>query len=323
MKIIISEYQKKVLLESKKIESVQNLVDMAVNDYTEVCSKRKAFRNLELALCKGFKNGTTKLVVLDIKKIHDHYNVKLSIHTDQEWFQREDFEDFEIKLQILVANIIGTHKYGFDIEDMELNDGEGEDMISEQNLIAENMTEENLRKFCYKVWDKQRKMGETPHLDDIIYDISGIKKNTPQDFQTIRPIWYRYNGGFNNLFEKLTEEVLDKTFRLVVPEINLDTEVKVTYIVEEKGGGYKYDIVVLSVDIDGNGTISYEFLDPDTLEQSLVNGSLRDALFEAQEAYETGDFFGMLNYHCYEYFYKLLEKYGIPIDVEVELENLD
>ena len=326
MKIIISEYQQKVLLESKKIESVQNLVDMAVNDYTEGCSKRKAFRNLELALCKGFKNGTTKLVVLDIKKIHDHYNVKLSIHTDQEWFQRVDFEDFEITLQILVANIIGTHKYGFDIEDMELNDGEGEDMMYEQyeqNLIAENMTEENLRKFCYKVWDKQRKMGEEPHLDDIIYDISGIKKNTPQDFIIIRPIWYRYNGGFNNLFEELSEEVLDKTFRLVVPEINLDTEVKVTYVVEEKGGGYKYDIVVLSIDIDGNGTISYEFLDPETEEQRLVNGSLWDALFEAQEAYETGEFFGSLNYHCYEYFYKLLEKYGIPIDVEVELENLD
>ena len=136
MKIIISEYQQKVLLESKKIESVQNLVDMAVNDYTEGCSKRKAFRNLELALCKGFKNGTTKLKVLDVKKVHDHYDVILSIHTDQEWFQRVDFQDFEITLQILVANIIGTHKYGFDIKDMELNDGEGEDMIFESREMS-------------------------------------------------------------------------------------------------------------------------------------------------------------------------------------------
>ena len=106
MKIIISENQQKVLLESKQIESAQNLVDMAVDDYVEGCSRRQAFRNLELALCKGFKNGTTKLKVLDVKKIHDHYNVKLSIHTDQEWFQRADFEDFEITLQIKVANII-------------------------------------------------------------------------------------------------------------------------------------------------------------------------------------------------------------------------
>lgn len=198
-------------------------------------------------------------------------------------------------------------------------------IISErqQKLITENMTEENLRRLCYSVWDKQKKMGEKPHLDDVIYDISGIQKNTQLDFIIIRPIWYRYNGGFEKLFNKLSDEVLDKTFKLVVPEINLDTEVKVTYVVEAKGGGYKYDIVVLSVDVNGNGTISYEFLDPETEEQSLINGSLWDALYEAQEAYETGDFFGMLNYHCYEYFSKLLEKYGIPIDVEVELENLD
>lgn len=135
MKIIISKDQQKVLLESKQIESAQNLVDMAVNDYVEGCSRRKAFRNLELALCKGFKNGTTKLKVLDVKKIHDHYNVKLSIHTDQEWFQRADFQDFEITLQIKVANIIGTHKYGFDIEDMELNDGD-EEVISESREMS-------------------------------------------------------------------------------------------------------------------------------------------------------------------------------------------
>jgi hypothetical protein len=135
MKIIISKDQQKVLLESKQIESAQNLVDMAVDDYVEKCSRIHAFRNLELALCNGFKNGTTKLKVLDVKKIHDHYNVKLSIHTDQEWFQRADFEDFEIKLQILVANIIGTHKYGFDIEDIELNDGD-EEVISESHEMS-------------------------------------------------------------------------------------------------------------------------------------------------------------------------------------------
>ena len=193
----------------------------------------------------------------------------------------------------------------------------------QQNLITERVTEENLRKLCYQVWDRQKKMGEEPHLDDIIYDISGIKKNTPQDFIIIRPIWYRYNGGFENLFNKLSDEVLYKTFKLVVPEINLNTEVKVTYVVEEKGGGYKYDIVVLSVEIDGNGTISYEFLNPETEEQSLVDGTLWDALYESQESYETGDFFGALNSHCYDFYYNLLEKYGIPIDVEVDLENFD
>ena len=185
------------------------------------------------------------------------------------------------------------------------------------------MTEENLRKFCYKIWDKQKKMGEEPHLDDIIYDISGIQKNTNEDFKIIRPIWYRYNGGFNDLFEKLKEEVLGNTFDLVVPELNLETLVKVVDVTNTSMDFYKYNVANLIIDIDGNGTVSYDFLDPDTEEQSLVNGSLWDALYEAQEAYETGDFFGALNYQCYDFFYKLLEKYGIPIDVEVELENLD
>jgi hypothetical protein len=135
MKIIITENQINLLVESKHIDSVQNLVDMAVDDYVEGCSRRHAFRNLELALCKGFKNGTTKLKVLDVKKIHDHYDVKLSIHTDQEWFQRADFQDFEITLILKVANIIGTHKYGFDIEEMELNDGD-EEVISESSEMS-------------------------------------------------------------------------------------------------------------------------------------------------------------------------------------------
>ena len=193
----------------------------------------------------------------------------------------------------------------------------------QQNLITENMTEENLRRFCYKIWDKQKKMGEEPHLDDIIYDISGIKKNTTEDFTTIRPIWYRYNGGFNNLYEKLKEEVLGNTFDFVVPELDLETSIKVVDVTNIARGGYKYDVADLQIDIDGNGTVSYEFLDPETEEQSLVNGSLWDALFEAQEAYETGDFFGGLRYHCYNFFYDLLEKYGIPIDVDIDLKNLD
>jgi hypothetical protein len=165
MKIIISKDQQKVLIETKKIDSVQNLVDMAVDDYVEGCSKRKAFPNLDLALCKGFKNGTTKLVVLDVKKIHDHYNVKLSIHTDQEWFQRIDFENFEVTLQIKVANIIGTYKYGFDIEEIELNDGD-EDMINENKQMDIRLI---------------RRFGELEKIGDIIEYQTEIQD--PCDFE--------------------------------------------------------------------------------------------------------------------------------------------
>ena len=201
MKIIISEYQQKVLLESKQIESVQNLVDMAVNDYTEGCSKRKAFRNLELALCKGFKNGTTKLVVLDVKKIHDHYNVKLSIHTDQEWFQRMDFEDFEITLQILVANIIGTHKYGFDIKDMELNDGEGEDMIFESREMSTRL---------------KRRFAELEKIGDIIEYQTNIQypcdfedEDDYADFCIGQGLNFYYNDEELDDYEYPSEEMVD------------------------------------------------------------------------------------------------------------------
>ena len=198
-------------------------------------------------------------------------------------------------------------------------------IISErqQKLLTENFTEENLRKFLYSFWNTQKREGEIPHLSEDIYDVINIKQNTLEDFTTVRPIWYRYNGGFNNIYEKLKEEVLGNTFNLVVPELDLKTSVKVVDVTNTAMGGYKYDVADLQIDIDGNGTISYEFLDPETEEQSLVNGSLWDALFEAQEAYETGDFFGGLRYHCYNFFYDLLEKYGIPIDVDIDLKNLD
>jgi hypothetical protein len=76
-------------------------------------------------------------------------------------------------------------------------------------VITENqhkmMTEENIRKLCYAIWDKQKKKGEEPNLDDVIYDITGVKKNTREDLDTIRPLWYEYNGGYDMLFEKLKQ----------------------------------------------------------------------------------------------------------------------
>lgn len=201
MRIIISKNQQKVLFESKQIDSVQNLVDMAVNDYVEGCARRHAFRNLELALCKGFKNETTKLKVLDVKKIHDHYNVKLSIHTDQEWFQRADFQDFEITLQILVANIIGTHKYGFDIEDMELNDGEGEDMIFEGREMSTRLK----RRFS-----ELEKIGESIEYQTEIQDPCNFEdENDYADYCIGQGLYFYYNDDEDEDYENPPEEMVE------------------------------------------------------------------------------------------------------------------
>ena len=201
MKIIITEHQKNILLESKQIESAQNLVDMAVNDYVEGCSKRKAFRNLELALCKGFKNGTTKLKVLDVKKVHDHYDVILSIHTDQEWFQRVDFQDFEITLQILVANIIGAYKYGFDIKDMELNDGEGEDMIKESREMSIKL----LRRF-----EELEKIGDSIEFQTEIQDPCDFEDEEDYaDFCIGQGLTFYYNDEEDEDYEYPSDEMFE------------------------------------------------------------------------------------------------------------------
>ena len=204
MKIIITEDQQKVLLESKQINSVQNLVDMAVDDYVEGCSRRYAFRNLELALCKGFKNGTTKLKVLDVKKIHDHYNVKLSIHTDQEWFQRADFQDFEITLQIKVANIIGTHKYGFDIEDMELNDGD-EEVISESREMSIK-----LRRRFSVLKPELEKIGDIIEYQTEIQDPCDFEDETDYaDFCIGQGLTFYYNDEEDEDYEYPPDEMID------------------------------------------------------------------------------------------------------------------
>ena len=201
MKIIISEDQQKVLLESKQIDSVQNLVDMAVDDYVEGCSGRHEFINLEIAICNWFKNGTTKLKVLDVKKVHDHYNVKLSIHTDQEWFQRSDFQDFEITLQILVANIIGTHKYGFDIEDMELNDGEGEDMINESRKMSTKLR----RRFS-----ELEKIGESIEYQTEIQDPCDFEdENDYADYCIGQGLYFYYNDDEDEDYEYPPDEMVE------------------------------------------------------------------------------------------------------------------
>lgn len=193
----------------------------------------------------------------------------------------------------------------------------------QHSLITEKLNEENLKKFCYKIWNKQKEKGEVPHIDDIVYEVSGIGKNTFEDFGTIRPIWYEYNGGFKKLYNELKEEILGKTFKLVAPEINLDTHFKVVETENVSMGGYKYDQIDVFCYVDDQGTIDFNFYDEENDEERLVNDTIEQAYYEAMSAYETGDLEGALNYHIFSYLTKKLEKYGIPIDVELELKALD
>ena len=182
------------------------------------------------------------------------------------------------------------------------------------------LTEDNLRKLCYTVWNKQKKMGEQPHLDDIIYDITDIRKNSNEDFQIIRPIWYRYNGGFDNLFEKLKNEIDEKIFDLTSDWGNLDTRVQVIDVSQFGRLGEDYGVDIF-VNIDEQGTMDFQMFEEGTDNEIQVNDTIEAAYFEAQSNYEGSDLLGYLRGEVYDLFYNKLEKYGIPIDVDLDLKE--
>ena len=180
------------------------------------------------------------------------------------------------------------------------------------------LTEDNIRKLCYTVWNKQKKMGEEPHLDDVIYEISDIRKNTNEVFQVIRPIWYRYNGGFKNLVEKLKNEIEDKTYDLKSNWGNLNTRIEVVEVSEFGRLGEDFGVDIF-VNVDDQGTMDFLMFEEGTDNEIEVNDTIEAAYFEAQSNYETSDLLGYLRSEVYDLFYKKLEKYGIPIDVDVDL----
>ena len=182
------------------------------------------------------------------------------------------------------------------------------------------LTEDKLQKLCYTVWNQQKKRGEEPHIDDIIYDITDIRKNSNEDFQIIRPIWYRYNGGFNNLFEKLKNEIDEKIFDLTSDWGNLDTRVQVIDVSQFGRLGEDYGVDIFA-NIDEQGTMDFQMFEEGTDNEIQVNDTIEAAYFEAQSNYESSDLLGYLRGEVYSLFYEKLEKYGIPIDVDVDLKE--
>jgi hypothetical protein len=182
------------------------------------------------------------------------------------------------------------------------------------------LTEDKLQKLCYTVWNQQKKRGEEPHIDDIIYDITDIRKNSNEDFQIIRPIWYRYNGGFDNLFKKLKNEIDEKIFDLTSDWGNLDTRIEVIDVSQFGRLGEDFGVDIF-VNVDPNGTMDFQMYEEGTDNEIQVNDTIEAAYFEAQSNYESSDLLGYLRGEVYDLFYKKLDKYGIPIDVDVDLKE--
>jgi hypothetical protein len=182
------------------------------------------------------------------------------------------------------------------------------------------LTEDKLQKLCYTVWNQQKKRGEEPYIDDIIYDITDIRKNSNEDYQIIRPIWYRYNGGFNNLFEKLKNEIDGKIFDLETDWGNVDTRVEVINVNQFGRLGEDFGVDIF-VNLDPYGTMDYRMYEEGTDNEIEVNDTIDAAYHEATLNYESSDLLGFLRGEVYSLFYEKLEKYGIPIDVDVDLKE--
>jgi hypothetical protein len=179
-------------------------------------------------------------------------------------------------------------------------------------LMETDMTEDNLYRFLHSLWDKQKKMGEEPHLDDVIYDVTEIRKDSISDYNIIRPIWYEYNGGYDVLLSKIYEEFLDKEFYLEGSE-NLKMDFKIdnieSYGVDVYGGMVDITCQILDGTVDGN------FYNQETEEMEMVpNMTLQDQYAELE--YDSGDFEDFLKEEIFIFLEHKFEKYGIPIHVE-------
>ena len=180
----------------------------------------------------------------------------------------------------------------------------------------QNLTEEKLREFLYGFWDKQKKHGEEPSLDDMLFRVLDINKNTREDYDTIRPLWYDYNGGSEVLFKKLKDEIDAKEYKLTEAEFTLETTMKVVHL------DFERQILEIMVDVDPRGIMEFHGWDEETGEEYVVNDTIDAAYHEALINYEGADFEGMIRSSVYDFFYDLLEKYGIPIDVDIHLQEI-
>jgi hypothetical protein len=180
-------------------------------------------------------------------------------------------------------------------------------------LKETNMTEDKLYRFLHSLWDRQKKMGEDPHLDDVIYDVTGITKGSEEDNRTIRPIWYEYNGGYDNLLEKLKEEILDKEL-----SFGGDQNLKLTFMVDDiepyDDGRWKGEVDISCILL--NGTVDGYVYNYNSDEMVMKpNMDIGDQYAELE--YDTQDFEYFLKEEIQNFLDPIMERYGIPYHLEM------
>ena len=176
-----------------------------------------------------------------------------------------------------------------------------------------NLTEETLREFLLSFWDSQKKRGEEPFLDDIIYNVTDIRKDSREDYETIRPIWYEYNGGYEKILQDVRDKIEHGEFHFK-GDSNLDMVIFVdevySYGLKEHGG--MVDIICRVV----GGTIDGYVYNEDT---EMMDEIPNMDIFEQYSLldYESGDLVQFLTDETYQFFSNLLKDRLIPIHVDL------
>ena len=183
------------------------------------------------------------------------------------------------------------------------------------------MSVENLRKVFYQIWNKQKKMGKQPHLDDIIYDLTDLSRNTHGDFTIIRPIWYEYNGGFDNLVDKVENEIIGKTFILSEPTPGIDTKFRVKEVNIEQQDQWPNQIINVICEVDKHGMIDYETYD-DEDGVILKRDTIDQGMYELE--YEQEDLLNYLKGLISDVLEPIIhEKYGVPFNIDIEFVDFN
>ena len=182
-----------------------------------------------------------------------------------------------------------------------------------KQLNEVNMTEERLSAFLFSLWNNQKKRGETPHLDDIIYQVTEIRKDSREDYEIIRPIWYEYHGGYKELLQEIKDEIQHDEIQ-IKGDGNLDMIIFVdeVYSYGETEHGGMIDIICRVV----NGTVDGYVYNEDTEMMDMVPNM---DIFEQYSLldYDTGDFEQFLSDETYSYFYEKLKRFGLPIHIDL------
>lgn len=173
-----------------------------------------------------------------------------------------------------------------------------------------NMTEDNLRRFLYSIWDRQKKQGEEPFLDDVIYDVTEVQRGTYEDVNTILPIWFEYIGGFDNIYDEIKNEIKGQELTIKSSDHNLTMNVIVEDL-EQLNDTFTVEIFLNIIDgmVDGYGF-------DDDGNETMVRMSLRDQYGELE--YDVDDFLYFLKEKAYDYFKNKFGKYGITFYIVID-----